>query len=137
MFSGKAKPNSFWWPDQVDLGALRDHDPKSNPYGDDFDYAKAFNRVDLTALKAEKRIKRWPVDLTAVPPLLLPIFTHVEAVGALTHVIRRRSVPAKAAPAPQGSMSCAAHTRSNFASASCWTLRTLSASRASYSQTIR
>ena len=41
MFSGKAKPNSFWWPDQVDLGPLRDHDNKSSPYGENFDYAKA------------------------------------------------------------------------------------------------
>ena len=53
MFSGKAKPNSFWWPDQVDLGSLRDHDDKSNAYGDDFDYATAFNSVDLKALKAD------------------------------------------------------------------------------------
>ncbi|SFG99991.1 catalase/peroxidase HPI [Neptunomonas qingdaonensis] len=53
MFSGKAKPNSFWWPDQVDLAPLRDHNNKSNPYGDDFDYAEAFNSVDLKALKAD------------------------------------------------------------------------------------
>ena len=68
MFSGKAKPNSFWWPDQVDLGQLRDHDNKSNPYGDDFDYAKAFSSVDLKALKAdiEKLLTTsqdwWPAD---------------------------------------------------------------------------
>jgi catalase-peroxidase len=68
MFSGKAKPNSFWWPDQVDLGPLRDHDEKSSPYGDDFDYAKAFNSVDLKALKAdiEKVLTTsqdwWPAD---------------------------------------------------------------------------
>ncbi|MCW9030061.1 MAG: catalase/peroxidase HPI, partial [Gammaproteobacteria bacterium] len=68
MFSGKAKPNSFWWPDQVNLGSLRDHDNKSNPYGDDFDYAKAFNSVDLKALKAdiEKTLTTsqdwWPAD---------------------------------------------------------------------------
>ncbi len=53
MFSGKAKPNSFWWPEQVDLGPLRDHDKKSNPYGDDFDYAKAFASVDIKELKAD------------------------------------------------------------------------------------
>ncbi len=68
MFSGKAKPNSFWWPDQVDLGPLRDHDEKSNAYGDDFDYAKAFNSVDLKTLKAdiEKTLTTsqdwWPAD---------------------------------------------------------------------------
>jgi len=68
MFSGKAKPNSFWWPDQVDLGPLRDHDKQSNPYGDDFDYAKAFSSVDLKELKAdiEKVLTTsqdwWPAD---------------------------------------------------------------------------
>jgi catalase-peroxidase len=68
MFSGKAKPNSFWWPDQVNLGPLRDHDDKSNPYGDKFDYAKAFNSVDLKALKADiqKTLTTsqdwWPAD---------------------------------------------------------------------------
>jgi catalase-peroxidase len=68
MFSGKAKPNTFWWPDQVDLGPLRDHDKNSNPYGDDFDYATAFASVDLKALKAdiEKALTTsqdwWPAD---------------------------------------------------------------------------
>ncbi len=68
MFSGKAKPNSFWWPQQVDLGPLRDHDNRSNPLGDEFDYAKAFASVDLNALKAdiEKTLKTsqdwWPAD---------------------------------------------------------------------------
>jgi len=52
MFSG-AKPNSFWWPDQLNLEQLRSHDARSNPYGDDFDYAKAFSQVDLKALKAD------------------------------------------------------------------------------------
>ncbi|MFT6992479.1 MAG: hypothetical protein ACJASL_004479 [Paraglaciecola sp.] len=41
---GQPKSNQFWWPDQLDLSALRDHDAKSNPYGAEFDYAKAFNR---------------------------------------------------------------------------------------------
>jgi len=68
MFSGKAKPNSFWWPDAVDLGPLRDHDNESNPYGDDFDYAKAFASVDMKELKAdiEKVLTTsqdwWPAD---------------------------------------------------------------------------
>jgi len=53
MFSGKAKPNSFWWPEQVDLSPLRDQDKTSNPYGDDFDYAKALASVDLEGLKAD------------------------------------------------------------------------------------
>jgi len=52
----------------VDLGSLRDHDEKSNPYGDDFDYAKAFNSVDMKALKADIQTTLttskdwWPAD---------------------------------------------------------------------------
>jgi catalase-peroxidase len=65
---GMAKSNQFWWPDMLDLQQLRSHDPRSNPYGDDFDYAKAFESVDLKALKAdiEKALKTsqdwWPAD---------------------------------------------------------------------------
>src|ERR1700735_3708212 len=44
---GDAKPNSFWWPDQLDLSALRRHAAESNPLGGDFDYAKAFATLDL------------------------------------------------------------------------------------------
>jgi catalase-peroxidase len=68
MAPGKAKSNQFWWPEQVDLGPLRDHDTKSNPYGDDFDYAEAFASIDLKELKAdiEKVLKTsqdwWPAD---------------------------------------------------------------------------
>jgi catalase-peroxidase len=67
MFSG-AKPNSFWWPDQLNLEQLRSHDARSNPYGDDFDYAEAFSQVDLKALKADiKEVLTtsqdwWPAD---------------------------------------------------------------------------
>ncbi len=64
----QAKSTQFWWPDQLDLSPLRDHDSISNPYGDDFDYAKAFASVDIKALKAdiEKTLKTsqdwWPAD---------------------------------------------------------------------------
>ncbi|HEY9052698.1 MAG TPA: catalase/peroxidase HPI [Gammaproteobacteria bacterium] len=60
--------NEFWWPEKLNLDQLRAHDPSSNPYGADFDYAKAFARVDLKALKAdiEKALTTsqdwWPAD---------------------------------------------------------------------------
>ena len=65
---GEAKSNQFWWPEMLNLEQLRSHDTRSNPYGDDFDYAKAFNSVDLKALKAdiEKALTTsqdwWPAD---------------------------------------------------------------------------
>ncbi len=64
----KAKSNQFWWPDQLSLKQLRAHSPESNPYGDDFNYAEAFNSVDLKALKKdiEKVLTTsqdwWPAD---------------------------------------------------------------------------
>lgn len=45
------KSNSYWWPNQLDLSSLRDHDHRSNPYGDDFDYSKEFAKLDMAALK--------------------------------------------------------------------------------------
>ena len=53
--SDTVRPNSFWWPEQLDLGPLRDHDRASNPYGEDFDYAAEFAQLDLAALKADLR----------------------------------------------------------------------------------
>ena len=50
---GEAKSNQFWWPDMLNLQQLRSHDTRSNPYSEDFDYAKAFSSVDLRALKAD------------------------------------------------------------------------------------
>ena len=44
---GQPKSNQFWWPNQLELSALRDHDSRSNPMGEDFDYAQAFNTLDL------------------------------------------------------------------------------------------
>jgi catalase-peroxidase len=63
-----AKSNQFWWPEMLNLQQLRSHDTRSSPYGDDFDYAKAFSSVDLKALKAdiEKALTTsqnwWPAD---------------------------------------------------------------------------
>jgi len=66
--NGNPKSNQFWWPDQLNLSPLRAHKTDSNPYGDAFDYAEAFESVDLNALKAdiETTLKTsqdwWPAD---------------------------------------------------------------------------
>ncbi|HKK23302.1 MAG TPA: catalase/peroxidase HPI, partial [Pseudohaliea sp.] len=79
---GKAKPNSFWWPEQLDLTQLRDHDASSNPYGEDFDYAEAFSSVDLAALKKDLREVMtdsqdwWPADYGHYGPLFIRMAWH-------------------------------------------------------------
>ena len=39
--------NLDWWPNQLNLDILRQHSSKSNPMGEDFNYAKEFKSLDL------------------------------------------------------------------------------------------
>jgi catalase-peroxidase len=45
-----AHSNKDWWPEQLNLGLLHQHNPKGNPLGQDFDYAEAFKSLDLDAV---------------------------------------------------------------------------------------
>jgi len=51
--AGRGTSNRDWWPNELKLNILRQNAPKSNPMGEDFDYAEAFNSVDFTALKQD------------------------------------------------------------------------------------
>lgn len=60
--------NKHWWPKQLNLSILRQHSSKSNPMGQDFDYAKEFKKLDYKALKKDlKKLMTdsqdwWPAD---------------------------------------------------------------------------
>ena len=77
-----AKPNSFWWPEQLDLSPLRQHSPQSNPYGEDFDYAAEFASLDFDALKADlKELMTtsqdwWPADWGHYGGLMIRLAWH-------------------------------------------------------------
>jgi len=45
--------NQHWWPDNLNLGILRQNHPASDPMGEDFDYAAEFNSLDFNALEAD------------------------------------------------------------------------------------
>src|SRR5947207_175946 len=47
----RPRTNQDWWPNQLDLRVLHQHSPLSDPMGEDFDYAEAFETLDLEALK--------------------------------------------------------------------------------------
>ncbi|QYJ85553.1 catalase/peroxidase HPI [Shewanella mesophila] len=78
----QTKSKQFWWPDQLDLSALRDHDARSNPYGGSFDYAKAFNSLDLDQVKADidqlltQSQDWWPADYGNYGPFFIRMTWH-------------------------------------------------------------
>ena len=79
---GEAKPNQFWWPEQVDLSPLRAHGAESNPMGDDFDYAAEFATLDLDAVKEDiedvltTSQDWWPADYGHYGPFMIRMAWH-------------------------------------------------------------
>ena len=45
--------NREWWPNQLNIGILHQHDDKSNPMDKDFNYRDAFKSLDYKALKQD------------------------------------------------------------------------------------
>ena len=80
--AGETRNNQFWWPDQLDLAPLRDHDARSNPLGEDFNYAEAFAALDLAALKADidavltDSQDWWPADWGNYGPFFIRMTWH-------------------------------------------------------------
>ena len=51
--NGEGTTNRDWWPNQLDISILHQHDQKSNPMDKDFDYRKQFNSIDYNELKKD------------------------------------------------------------------------------------
>lgn len=66
--AGSGTRNRDWWPKQLKLNILRQHSSLSNPMGNDFDYAAAFNSLDYEGLKKDLHALMtdsqdwWPAD---------------------------------------------------------------------------
>jgi catalase-peroxidase len=78
----RPRTNQDWWPNQLDLRVLHQHSPLSNPLGEDFDYAEAFETLDLEALKHDlgevmtTSQEWWPADYGHYGPLFIRMSWH-------------------------------------------------------------
>ncbi len=74
--------NQQWWPNQLNLKMLHQNPPSSNPMGEDFNYAEAFNTLDLAELQQdiEKVMTTsqewWPADYGHYGPLFIRMAWH-------------------------------------------------------------
>ena len=74
--------NQQWWPNQLNLKMLHQNPPSSNPMGADFNYAEAFNTIDLAELQRdiEKVMTTsqewWPADYGHYGPLFIRMAWH-------------------------------------------------------------
>lgn len=69
--------NQDWWPNQLNLAILRQHDAKASPQAAKFDYRKAFAKLDYQALKHDLAALMtdsqdwWPADYGHYGPLFI------------------------------------------------------------------
>ncbi|WP_041782987.1 catalase/peroxidase HPI [Mycolicibacterium chubuense] len=74
--------NQDWWPEQIDVSKLHAHSSKGNPFGEDFDYAAEFAKLDPEALKADVMSvittsqDWWPADYGSYAGLFIRMSWH-------------------------------------------------------------
>jgi catalase-peroxidase len=80
--AGGGTSNPDWWPNQLKLDILHQHSSKSNPMGEDFNYAKEFKSLNLAAVKKDLRELMtksqdwWPADFGHYGPLFIRMAWH-------------------------------------------------------------
>ena len=80
--AGRGTQNVDWWPNQLKLNILRQHSSLSNPMGEAFDYAAAFESLDLAAVKKDivtaltTSQDWWPADYGHYGPFIIRMTWH-------------------------------------------------------------
>jgi catalase-peroxidase len=76
------RTNRDWWPNQLNVDLLHQHSAKSNPMGQDFNYAKEFKSLDFAAVKKDLAAVMtdsqpwWPADFGHYGPLIIRMAWH-------------------------------------------------------------
>src|SRR5687767_10378780 len=82
--------NRSWWPEGLDLSSLRANSPKSDPMGEDFNYAEAFKSLDLNAVIDDLRTLMtdsqdwWPADFGHYGGLFIRLAWHSAGTYRIT-----------------------------------------------------
>ena len=80
--SASGTSNKDWWPNQLDLSILHQHDQKSDPMDDGFDYREEFKKLDFDALKKDLNDLMtdsqdwWPADYGHYGPFFIRMTWH-------------------------------------------------------------
>ncbi len=78
----RPRSNLDWWPNQLNLQVLGQHSPRSDPMGEDFNYAEEFKSLDVDALKQDifkvmtTSQDWWPADYGHYGPLFIRMSWH-------------------------------------------------------------
>jgi catalase-peroxidase len=78
----RPRNNRDWWPNQLDLSVLHKHSSRTNPMGDDFDYAAEFQTLDVDELRRDllelmtTSQDWWPADYGHYGPLFIRMSWH-------------------------------------------------------------
>ena len=76
------RSNKRWWPNQLNLSILHQHDTKSNPMGEGFDYREEFKKIDYNGLKKDlfdlmtDSQDWWPADYGHYGPFFIRMTWH-------------------------------------------------------------
>jgi catalase-peroxidase len=80
--AGTGTSNKDWWPNRLNLGILRQHSTLSDPMDEGFNYAEAFKKLDLKAIKKDifevmtTSQDWWPADYGHYGPLFIRMAWH-------------------------------------------------------------